>query len=101
MDDRAVAGQAATVAIGGSHYDGVLLPTLQVSPAAGGGVGETLVCESIQARCFSLICFGTVAGPPADRTQVILTLYRGRHVAGDTRGCGVRMDIQVTSETYR
>lgn len=98
MYDRAVAGQAGTVAIGCSHYNSVFLPTLQVSPAAGSGVGETLVSVSIQACCFSRIGFGTIAGPPADRTHINLTLYIGHHIAGDTWGCGRRMDMQVTSK---
>lgn len=84
MDDRAVAGQAGAVAILRSHYHSVLLSTVQVVPGAGGAVGEALVAVAIKPSCYSNICFSAITGPPADRANVRLTLYIGRHIVGDT-----------------
>lgn len=84
VDGRAVAGQAGAVVILCSHVHRVLLSTVQVVPGAGGGVGETLMGVAIKPSCYCDICFGTITGPPADRAHVVLTLYVGCHIAGDT-----------------
>lgn len=84
MDEGAVAGQAGAVVILCSHYNSVIVSTVQVVPGAGGGVGETLVGVAIKPSCYGNICFGAITGPPADGARVKLTLYVGRHILGDT-----------------
>lgn len=91
MDDGAVAGQAGAVAALRSHYNSVLLSTVQVAPGAGGGVGgETRVGVAIKPSCHGNVCFSAITGPPADRAHVRLTLYIGGHMVGDTWTWGER-----------
>ena len=101
MDDRAVAGHTGAVVILGSHYNSVLLPTVQVVPRARGGVGDTLVViVAIKASCYGNIWFCTIAGSPADRAHVRLTLSVGGHILGDTWSCGERRVINIHTHTH-
>lgn len=97
MDDSAVAGQAGAVVILRSHYDSVLLSTVQVVPGAGGGVGETQVGVAIKPSCYGSICYAAIAGPPADRAHVRLTLYIGCYVTGDAWSWGERVEVKIQS----
>lgn len=99
MDDSAVAGQAGAVVVLCSHYDSVLLSAVQVVPGAGGGVGETRVRVAIEPSCYGNICFGAVAGPPADRAHVELTLYVGCDIAGDAWSWGERVEVKMQPNT--
>lgn len=39
---------------------------------------------AVKPSCYSNISFSAIAGPPADRAHVNLTLYIGSDIAGDT-----------------
>ncbi len=97
MDGRAVAGQTGAVAILCSHYNSVLLSTVQVVPRAGGVAGETLVGVAIKPSCYGNIRFSAITGPPADRAHVKLTLYIGCDIAGDTWSWGERTEVNMQS----
>lgn len=85
MDGGAVAGRAGAIVSLCTHYNSVLISTVQVVPGAGGSTGETLVGVAIKASRYSNVWFSAITGPPADRAHIRLALHIGGQILGDTR----------------
>lgn len=74
VDDWAVARQTGAVVALCSHYNTVLLPTVQIAPGAGGGIAYVAVSVAVEASGYSNVCFSSISWLPADGAHVKPTL---------------------------